>query len=277
MKRITKKYCSLILVLSFVVLLCLFPLFLNWVLQQRAIVPVVGDGATWLSFWPVYLSAIASFCMIYFTYRSLLQNMAQMEEMRLREKEEHRARLVISVIVYQTAFYLKISNIGKENAFAVKLNINEEFIAQIKESFQKYFRKLADPFFIEAGKSIYTLIGWCEDVNKEWKGKTITLSIKGEYNDEYRVDESLDMSYFIDKSSFVVKGDLETTMEYMKKGMIVQNNSYMPIQKSLNMIATSISRIEDSLGMVIDRFNNCLDEDRIQDTATIIDEEETIH
>ena len=52
---------------SIVVLVLIFPFLLNWVLQINAFVPVVGDSVTWLSFWPVYLSAIASFGMIYFS------------------------------------------------------------------------------------------------------------------------------------------------------------------------------------------------------------------
>lgn len=36
-------------------------------------------------------------------------------------------------------------------------------------------------------------------------------------------------------------------MSYMKKGLIVQNDQYMPIQKSLDMIAKSIQKVEHSL------------------------------
>lgn len=93
---------------TIIVLTLLFPFFLNWVLQFKAFLPVVGDSVTWLTFWPVYLSDIASFGMIYFTYRSLQQNMKQMDEMRRQREEEERARLVFSVIVYQHAFMLKI-------------------------------------------------------------------------------------------------------------------------------------------------------------------------
>lgn len=44
-----------------------------------------------------------------------------MEDLKQREDEERRSRLVFSVIVYQTAFYLRIFNIGKENAFNGKI------------------------------------------------------------------------------------------------------------------------------------------------------------
>lgn len=230
-----------------ILMLLLFPLLLNWLILRRAFTPIVGDGATWLSFWPVYISAIASFGMIYMTYLSLKQSRAQLEDLKQREAEDRRTRLVFSVIVYQAAFYLRIFNIGKENAFNIKLQFNDEFISEIKESYRKYYTQLARPDFIEAGKSIYILIDWCEKVNKEWEDKDIILKVKGSYNDKYEVDETLDMGYFIGKTHFMVKGDLETTMEYMKKGVVVQNNSFRPIQKSLDEIADTLVRIDYSL------------------------------
>ena len=53
----------------------------------------------------------------------------------------------------------------------------------------------------------------------------------------------------------VVQGDLETTMSYMKKGLIVQNDQYMPVQKSLDAIAKSIKRVEHSLEEITERSN----------------------
>lgn len=235
------------LVVIVVAFLILFPFFLNWVLGQKAIIPVVGDSTTWLSFWPVYLSAFASFGMIYMTYLSLAQSKEQLEDLKNREEEECRARLVFSVIVYQSAFYLRIFNIGKENAFNVKLNINDDFINEIKDSYREFYRKLSKPDFIEGGKSIYILIGWCEEVNKEWEGKNIVLLVKGTYNDKYTVDEVLDMGYFVGKTHFMVKGDLETTMEYIKNGLVVQNSIYKPVQKNIEEIAHTMRRINYSL------------------------------
>lgn len=101
-----KKEKQLGVIIIAIVALLVFPILLNWILQQNAIVPVVGDGTTWLAFWPVYLSAVASFGMIYFTYKSLQQNKKQLEQMRIQREEEERARLVFSVIVYQQAFML---------------------------------------------------------------------------------------------------------------------------------------------------------------------------
>lgn len=242
-----KERNRFIVIASVVVFFILFPFLLNWLLLRNPIVPVVGDGSTWLSFWPVYLSAIASFGMIYMTYLSLKQSRNHIEDIKKREDEDRRARLVFSVVVYQRAFYFRILNIGKENAFNIKLNFNEGFINEIEEKFRKFYTQFSSPDFIEDGKSIYILIGWCEDVNQAWDGKDIVMSITGSYNDKYSVDETLDMGYFIGKSHFVVKGDLETTMEYMKKGLVVQNDGYKPVQKSLDEIAHTMMRIDYSL------------------------------
>ncbi len=235
----------------------LFPFVLNWSLLRNPIVPIVGDAETWLSFWPVYLSSIASFGMIFFTYRSLQQNKTQIEELRLQREEDERARLVFSVIVYQTSFMLKISNIGKRNVFNAIINFNEDFLSElIEKRFQKGFRQLSKPFFVEVGDSKYLYIGHCPDVNTAWKDKHVVIKIKGSYNNTYDIDEELDMNWFLDRSFIVVQGDLETTMSYMKKGLIVQNDSYMPVQKSLDIIAKSIRKVDQSLDEINERLNN---------------------
>ena len=253
-----KRRMKNIIIASVILLLCLFfPFALNWLLLRKAIVPVVGDGATWLSFWPVYLSAIASFGMIFFTYRSLQQNKMQIEELRLQREEDERARLVFSVVVYQTAFMLKISNMGKRNVFNAIINFNEDFLSElIEKRFQKGFRQMSNPFFVEVGASKYLYIGHCPDVNTAWKDKHVVIKIKGSYNNTYDIDEELDMNWFLDRSFIVVQGDLETTMSYMKKGLIVQNDSYMPVQKSLDIIAKSIRNVEHSLEEMTERLNN---------------------
>lgn len=243
-----KQLRSVLLMCTIIVACVLFPFVLNWSLLRNPILPIVGDAETWLSFWPVYLSSIASFGMIFFTYRSLQQNKTQIEELRLQREEDERARLVISVIVYQTSFMLKISNIGKRNVFNAIINFNEDFISELVEKrFQEGFRQLSKPFFVEVGTSRYLYIGHCPEVNKAWKDKNVVIKMNGSYNNIYTIEEDIDMNWFLDKTFMVVQGDLETTMSYMKKGLIVQNDQYMPVQKSLDMIAKSIQKVEHSL------------------------------
>ena len=246
-----------VVIASVALVVCLlFPFALNWLLLREAIVPVVGDGATWLSFWPVYLSAIASFGMIFFTYLSLQHNKKQIEELRRQREEEERARLVFSVIVYQAAFMLKISNIGKRNVFNAIINFNEDFLNElIEKRFQEGFRQLNKPFFVEVGTSRYLYIGHCPKVNNAWKEKQVVIKMNGSYNDNYAIDEVIDMSWFLDKTFIVVQGDLETTMNYMKKGLIVQNDKYMPVQKSLDIIAKSIKNVNCSLEEINEKIS----------------------
>lgn len=225
-----------------------FPLLLNWLLLRDAIAPVVGDSVTWLTFWPVYLSAIASFGMIYFTYRSLKENRKQLEEIKRQREEDERARLVFSVIVYEHAFMLKISNIGKRNVYEASIRFNEEFLKELPEERNKEgYRQLGNSFFVEAGTSHYLFIGWCHDINDVWKNKNVVIKMNGSYNGVYNIDEEIDMNLFLDKTFMVVQGDLETTMGHIKKGLVVQNNSYMPIQKSLDQIAKTIVKVDKTL------------------------------
>lgn len=257
MCAIRKRMKSTMIICTTFIVCLLFPFVLNWLLLRKPVVPIVGDAATWLSFWPVYLSSIASFGMIFFTYRSLQQNKAQIDELKQQREDDERARLVFSVIVYQTSFMLKISNIGKRNVFNATIDFNEEFLCELVEKrFQEGFRQLSKPFFVEVGTSRYLYIGHCPEVNKAWKDKHVVIKMSGSYNNIYTIEEEIDMNWFLDKTFMVVQGDLETTMSYMKKGLIVQNDSYMPVQKSLDIIAKSIQKVDHLLDEITERLNN---------------------
>lgn len=238
-----------------------FPFILNWALQKDAFVPVIGDGTAWLSFWPVYLSAIASFGMIYFTYRTLQQNKEQLEEIKRQREEDERARLVFSVIVYQSAFFLKMSNIGKRNVYEATIQFNEDFLNELlEEKFQEGYRHLGKSFFVEAGTSRYLLIGWCQDINDAWKDKNVVIKMKGSYNGSYTIDEEINMNLFLDKTFMVVQGELETTLGYIKKGLVVQNSSYMPVQRSLDQIAKNIVRVNSSFESIAENLEEIKNE-----------------
>ena len=73
MKNKKRRKQNVVSVCAVVMACLLFPFVLNWLLLREAIFPVVGDGETWLSFWPVYLSAIASFGMIVYLQMSKKQ------------------------------------------------------------------------------------------------------------------------------------------------------------------------------------------------------------
>lgn len=253
---------------TIIVLTLLFPFFLNWVLQFKAFLPVVGDSVTWLTFWPVYLSAIASFGMIYFTYRSLQQNKKQLEEIRKQREKDERARLVFSVIVYKKAFMLKISNVGKRNVYNAVIQFNEDFLNELyEEKIQEGYKQLSKPFFVEAGTSRHLYIGWCQDINDAWKDKHVVIMMNGQYNDVYSIDEEINMDLYLDKTFMLVQGEVATELALIKQGLV--NNSYSPIQVNIDRITKSLASIETSLNDITER----LEEQKVE----LCEEDESIH
>lgn len=253
---------------TIIVLTLLFPFFLNWVLQFKAFLPVVGDSITWLTFWPVYLSAIASFGMIYFTYRSLQQNKKQLEEIRKQREEDERARLVFSVIVYKKAFMLKISNVGKRNVYNAVIQFNEDFLNELfEEKIQEGYKQLSKPFFVEAGTSRHLYIGWCQDINDAWKDKHVVIMMNGQYNDVYSIDEEINMDLYLDKTFMLVQGEVATELALIKQGLV--NNSYSPIQVNIDRITKCLASIETSLNDITER----LEEQKVE----LCEEDESMH
>lgn len=231
-----------ILILGVIGLL-LFPFVLNLILRQDAFFPVVGDSVAWLSFWPTYLSTIASLGMIILTYRSLKQTREQMIRYEQQREEENRALITASIIVHEKAFYLKLKNIGRTNASRVSIVVNHEFIDSLPDQNKFFFEDLKNPFYIEVEHPVYIYIGWCDYVNDKYKDQDMVMRLSGSYHStftEYKLDEELRLSEFINKEHFVVRGDLETTMDHIKRRLVVQNDFHHPIQISLENIEQSL-------------------------------------
>lgn len=88
----------------------MLPLAINLFIQMPAQFDVVGEPVNWLMFWPTYISAAASFLMIYVTYLTLKQNRKQLDEMKRQWDEEHKKELVAYMVVHDSRFYLCIKN-----------------------------------------------------------------------------------------------------------------------------------------------------------------------
>lgn len=236
---------------------------LNYVVLIPSIGPTAGAPEDWIAFWPIYISSIASFFMIFLTSKSLhlgqrsleqakralAESRRQFQENQKQWAEERRPRLNVSVIVSQEAYYMKIHNSGKYDAYNIRVNVNDNFISNlIKEKYKDVFISLQNaPFYIEAGKSKYFFIGFCQDVIGKWKDKNVILRIKGTYCDSYEMDVSLNMDDFIDKLYFVVNDELTTLIGHVKKGLVVQNDQYYPIQKSLDVIAKQLIQMNKKI------------------------------
>jgi len=84
------------------VFLFAFPFVLNKIIILPAFTDIAGDETTWLSFWPMYLSAIASFAMVLITVLTLKQNRKQLIDFEKKREEEKLESLKIKLYDFQT-------------------------------------------------------------------------------------------------------------------------------------------------------------------------------
>lgn len=222
--------------------------------------PVVGNGESWLSFWASYLCAAATFIMVIYTSRTLKQNSDQLVEMKRQWREDHRARLIFSIAFEQGLFVLKISNVGIEPAYNIKLRFSDVFIdSLLANATKEIYRRLNEKgFSIEGKTEKYFYISpqygnasvffnrtnenfSAEEINK-WIDdfRNVPIVIKGTYCDEYEVDETLKLDDFL-IMSLVINDELTNNIEDIRKGLVVKNTQFYPIQKSLDMIAKKLS------------------------------------
>lgn len=242
------------------IIIVILPLFLNVVLQLPSLFPIVSDAAGWLQFWPMYFSSIASFVMIYFTAKTLIETQRQNLQLREDKREAERARLLFDVIISQSAYFIRITNVGKENAYNVRISVDDEFLNNIPQENIPIFTSLTESFAVLVGKPVYLLIGFCDDINELWKDKNVTFKVKGKYNNRYVINECIDMFQYINKLHFIVEDELTSAVKNIKKGLIVPNDQYYPIQESLHIIAKH-------LGIIGNKYNS-VNNDNSNEPAT---------
>lgn len=210
------------------------------------------------------VSAIATLIMAIATFVTIRQNKKQLKELQRQWNETNRARLTFSVIVYDGVLLLKITNCGTATAYNVTISFNNEFIDNHFSSKIKGFLQTlgSKPFCIEAGVSKYYYIsptytdGTCSIGNESFSGKQIKewldahksdkIKIVGKYCDIFDIKEEFSIEEYIN-GGVVVWDQLTLAVERIKKGTIVQNTQYAPIQKSLHIIAEKLGEINKEL------------------------------
>ena len=244
--KIIRIVCWVLITTAILVFLIVgIPCLINYLILQPQQFDIVGDGTTWLSFWVTYIGAIASFAMVFITWWTLIQNKKQLNELKRQWEEQNRARISFSITPNQLHYHLKITNIGKENAFNINMKFNDSFINNITDNtFQNYLKELQNnPFSLEAGCSKYLTICRGDGALLYWNNKCQEIEIKGMYCNRYEINTKVPLGEYM-LAGMVHNDELTTIMGYMKKGIIVQNDLYMPIQKSLDMIAKKIDKIQ---------------------------------
>ncbi len=256
------KYYRLFFLL--IILFLIIPLGINILIGlPKEWIPfrIVGDDISWLGFWASYLSAAATFIMVIFTWLTLKQNSQQLEELKRQWSEDHRARLSFSIVSKHGIFMLMIANVGKETAYNIRLTFSDQFIESLlADSTKDIYRKLqGKSFSIEPNTNKYFYISpiygnssvtfhrtnekfSAEEINK-WldEFRNIPIKINGTYCDHYYVSETLRLDDYL-LMNLVVNDELTNNIEDIRKGTVVNNDQFYPIQKSLDIIAKSYQK-----------------------------------
>lgn len=81
----------------------LIPFLLNWFLQIPSFCSIVGSDTDWLQFWGAYIPGIASFVMIYYTWKTIdtshndsERNIQFQREMKQKEDDNNALQLFLS-------------------------------------------------------------------------------------------------------------------------------------------------------------------------------------
>lgn len=195
---------------------------------------------------------------------ALWQNKQQLKEMRQQWLEDRRARLSFGIILNDGLFLLRITNVGKEMAYNISITLTGDLIDNhYSEAVKSSYARLQNrPFAIEAGVSKYFYLSRIKndmdseiilyrekfmqsDINR-WLDNNMDspLHIAGTYCGRYSIEEFFCISDFIMEGSMKIKDELVASMEDIKNGLVLNNKRYMPIQKSLDVIAKKITKEE---------------------------------
>lgn len=221
----------------------LAPILLNFILLLQVGIPeqlIVGDSKSWLSFWGTYIGSIGTILMVFITYKTLKQNNEQLDELKRQWEDEHRPRINISIAIYRKALFIKIKNIGVGNATDIKISFNKDFVDKLpKTKYREMYENVEKrSFTIENGESKYILIGFYQDIQKEWENKNVVLNITGTYCSKYIINETFHMEDYITQRFVVVKDALSEIAD----GLSCPNSNHYPIQQSLDIIAKQSSK-----------------------------------
>lgn len=121
MNKKWKLYLSII-----VGLLLLLPLIVNSLYLFNSWHQIFEEPSKWSIFWATYLSSIASFAMVFITWKTLRQNKEQLDELKRQWAEQHKPLLRLTVDNYGIHCYLKVQNVGTSHVKNIKVMVDAE-------------------------------------------------------------------------------------------------------------------------------------------------------
>jgi len=202
----------------------------------------------------VTISTIVTALMAIIAGFALYQNRIQLELLKQQWEYKTRARLSFSIVARQGLFLLKITNEGQQTAYDINLHFSDNFIENllspvIKDAFLKIQN---NEFCLESDQSKFIMISPIyqqslhiygdefipKEKIKQWldANKNTEIVITGKYCKKYVINESLSIEKYI-IGSLVIDDELTYAVKVIKDNLVVNNNQYYPIQKSLDIIA----------------------------------------
>lgn len=131
MRKLLKKYWWTLIVIAIVIFLLFLPAFINWCYTKPAWHEILEIPQKWTVFWGTYLSAIASFAMVFITWKTL-------EQMKKQWEDEHRPLLEFYFIKgtlpmdkdkYPVEGHkIEVLNIGKSPATELVFSFSQDVI-----------------------------------------------------------------------------------------------------------------------------------------------------
>lgn len=131
-------------VVIFIAAIVLIPILLNWLIQWQSFFEFVGEDTDWLMFWVTYISAIASFAMVFMTWRTLKQNEEQLNEIKRQWEEQNRPKVFCSLETSKGDVFLVLDNISSCAAINVSIVIRSN-VEEDNEMFNKVVTLLREP------------------------------------------------------------------------------------------------------------------------------------
>lgn len=245
MMEILKKYWW-----CFLAALIAVPIGLNFILLIPAFTPIVGDNQIWLSFIGTLIGALASFVMIFFTAKTLEQNKEQLDELKRQWREQNRPILNGRIIIYQKSYFLEIYNSGNMDANNITVSLNSDFYNNIPDSFKYLYDNMTSaPFCVRANDSVFFYLDTCKSLEKQWKGLSFNIEIKGNYNSKYNLNIILPINNYIGKIHMIVRTPIEKALEDISEGLVSPHLISEPqsIQLYLRSIAETLNHINENL------------------------------
>lgn len=209
-KELIKIHLNKCRVLIFIIVIILIPIILNWTIKMPAFFEFVGLDTDWLNFWVTYISAVASFAMVFITWhalkqndrllqqnddllqqnkRQLQQNKAQLKEMKQQWDKENKPRLEMYFVKDEIPVKgqrIEIVNIGKNTAKDIKFCIDENIIEKAPNNDTKEaLKNIGQSFSLSLLPNDSVIISLCEDNTNEQYKHNYKIGLESVNKEEY--------------------------------------------------------------------------------------------